>query len=328
MKYSIILPVRNGGHYVKECVSSILAQTLSDFHLQVLDNCSTDGTLEWIRSLKDDRITCYPAEKPLLIEENWARIASIPKQEFMTMIGHDDLLLPHYLEEMDHLIRLHPGASLYQTHYDYIDAQSAFIRPCLPMDEVQRVHEFLACHMARTGDSMGTGYMMRSNQYDLLGGMPPQYPNLIFADYELWISLMRKSYKAASLRTCFQYRIHQSVSRTTNGMQYQEAFGMYVAFIRKLLHEDAAIREVVSRYGKEMLLYYCESLSHRLLRTPPHDRSATVSTFIEKCEQYAAELIPGQSFDPLRVSRINLARKLDRSAAGRTIFKLYRKIKY
>ncbi|MBE7172448.1 MAG: glycosyltransferase [Williamsia sp.] len=328
MKYSIILPVRNGGAYVKECIHSILAQTLPDFQLQVLDNCSTDGTLDWIRALKDDRIACYPADKPLSIGENWARIAGIPKQEFMTMIGHDDLLLPHYLEEMDRLIRKHPDASLYQTHYDYVDAQGAFIRPCLPMDEMQYAPEFLACHMARTLDSMGTGYMMRSGLYDRLGGMPPHYPNLIFADYELWINLMREGYKAASLRTCFQYRIHQSVSRTTNGMQYGEAFGLYTAFIKKIMHEDAAIREVVSRYGKGMLLYFCESLSHRLLRTPRSERSATVSQFIENCQQYAADLIPGQDFDPLKVFKIKLASQLDQSAVGRSVFKLYRKIMY
>ena len=77
---------------MKECVSSILAQTLGDFQLQVLDNCSTDGTVAYIQSLNDERITIYPAERPLTIEENWARITTIPKSEFITLIGHDDVL--------------------------------------------------------------------------------------------------------------------------------------------------------------------------------------------------------------------------------------------
>src|SRR5258708_17690386 len=114
-KYSIILPVRNGGEYVKECVKSILSQTYPHFNLLVLDNCSTDGTLEWILSLQDKRIIIYPSKAPLNIEQNWARIASVPKNEFMTCIGHDDILLPGYLEEMNSLIQKHPGASLYQT---------------------------------------------------------------------------------------------------------------------------------------------------------------------------------------------------------------------
>ena len=99
-KYSIILPVRNGGQYVKECVQSILSQTITDFNLHILDNCSTDGTTEWIQSIKDDRIKVFLAERPLSIEENWARIIAIPKNEFITVIGHDDLLDPNYLGVM------------------------------------------------------------------------------------------------------------------------------------------------------------------------------------------------------------------------------------
>src|SRR6266702_945692 len=99
-KYSIILPVRNGGEYVKLLLANILQQTLPDFELQVLDNCSTDGTREYIQSLNDNRIKIYPADKPLSIEENWARITTIPKNEFITLIGHDDLLDTNYLREM------------------------------------------------------------------------------------------------------------------------------------------------------------------------------------------------------------------------------------
>lgn len=68
-KFSIILPVRNGGNYVKECAHSILSQTLDDFNLIVLDNCSTDGTLEWMQSLNDNRIIIYPSENPYLLKK-------------------------------------------------------------------------------------------------------------------------------------------------------------------------------------------------------------------------------------------------------------------
>src|SRR5436853_206744 len=126
--FSIILPVRNGGEYVKECVQSILQQTHSNFNLIVLDNNSTDGTVEWITSLNENRIIVYRSERSLTIEENWGRIKEVPKNEFMTMIGHDDLLYPHYLQEMDTLIAKHPQASLYQAHFAFIDASGAFMR--------------------------------------------------------------------------------------------------------------------------------------------------------------------------------------------------------
>lgn len=324
-KFSIILPVRNGGDYAKECINSILAQTFTDFNIVVLDNCSTDGTVEWLESLKNDRIIIHKATHSLSIEQNWARIKDVPRNEFMTMIGHDDLLGPDYLAVMNHLIERFPDATLYQAHFNYIDADGRFVRACLPMDEQQRVHEFLASQMQLTIDSTGTGYMMRSADYDALGGMPPHYPNLIFADFSLWIRLMAKGYKATASNNCFSYRLHDSVSRTTNGMAFLNAFGEYVkemhAMQQQLPEVDASIR----RYGKGFLLIWCESLSHRLLRTPLKFRTLKVGGLISRFKAYSATLIPGQPFEPLKVFRIRLALLLDSNAISRNLFQWYRR---
>ena len=143
MKFSIILPVKNGGEYVKECVQSILLQTYQEFNLHILENCSTDGTAEWLQTLEDDRVIIIPSERSLSIEENWARILSIQKNEFITIIGHDDLFDKDYLQTIKALIAQYPDASLYQTHFKFIDATGNFIRHCKPMDEKQTGAEFL-----------------------------------------------------------------------------------------------------------------------------------------------------------------------------------------
>lgn len=310
---------------MKECLAGIQAQTLNDFNCIVLDNCSTDGTAEWIESLGDARVIVYRAERPLSIEENWSRIKGIGKNEYMTMIGHDDVLLPHYLEEMDALIAKHPEAGLYQTHYNYIDQDGKFLRPCLPMDERQYVYEFLACQMARTIESTGTGYLMRSKDFDRVGGMPAEFPNLIFSDYALWVRLMMGGYKATSSRNCFSYRLHMSLSKTTNGVLYQEAFGKYISFMASVMREDAMIRSMVERYGQEFLLYYCESLSHRLLKTPSKGRKLSVKAYIRICEGYAGMLIPGQAFQPMERRLIRAAVWIDSTAITRWLFRFYKK---
>jgi glycosyltransferase involved in cell wall biosynthesis len=324
-KYSIILPVRNGGEYVKECVQSILSQTITDFNLHILDNCSTDGTTEWIQSIKDDRIKVFLAERPLSIEENWARIITIPKNEFITVIGHDDLLDPNYLGVMEQLISENCDATLYQAHYRYIDGAGNFKRHCKPMDRIQYAHEFIAHHFLHIMDSMGTGYMMRAKDYDSVGGIP-SYPNLIFADYELWVRLTVKSYKATAFTECFSYREHYSLSKTTDGPKYQEAFGRYVMFLQSIMNEYEKIKETIDRYGHVFLMYYCQSLSHRILKTPAKTRNIKVKEFIDKCINYAQKLIPEQSFEPRKVFKIKIAEQFDSSAAGRGLFKLYKTI--
>jgi len=320
------LPVKNGGEYVKECVNSLLLQSYGNYNIIILDNCSTDGTGEWIKLLNSPKIIYYGADRDLTIEQNWARIKAVPKNEYMTMIGHDDLLHYSYLQQMDDLIEKHPAASLYQVHFDYIDENGKFIRDCLPMKEVQFAHEFLADQMKRQIDSTGTGYMMRSSDFDEMGGMPSDYPNLIFSDYQLWITLMLLGYKATSSKRCFSYRIHQSVSRITSGVAYQEAFFKYCAFLSDLAGKNSKVHEIIILCGRSFFYYYCEALSHRILKTPINERTIKVSDFIKACESTAKKLIPDQRFKPLCKFRIWVAKLLDQTSPGRKLFKIYRKL--
>lgn len=132
-RFTIILPVYNGDDHLKECVRSILTQTHGDFELAVLENASTDGAREWLAALKESRVRVYPAEEHLSIKANRGRALALPEQEFMTFIGHDDLLDPNYLQVMERLIRQHPDAS-----FSYLSLQAAFRRTrCL------RLHRFI-----------------------------------------------------------------------------------------------------------------------------------------------------------------------------------------
>lgn len=326
MKYSIILPVRNGGEYVKECVNSILSQTLNTFNLHVLDNCSTDGTLEWIRSLNDDRIKIFPSAKSLTIEENWKRAAGISKNEYLTLIGHDDLLANNYLQVMDKLIAKHPNASLYQTHFSYIDSDGKKIRDCKPMQEVETAKDFLISLLTNSMDTRGTGFLMRSKDYDDLGGIP-LYPNLLFADYELWLNLTRKSYKATASQNCFSFRLHYSTTSISPDIKLQQAFEQFIYFLHSLQKQDRELHEAIKQHAEEFLLVNCKGLSHRLLRTPIDKRDKlSVEAFIERCKLYSDLLIPFNTFKPTSVFSIWLARVLDSSGIGRSLFLFFKRI--
>jgi len=325
-KFSIILPVRNGGHYVKECVAGILAQSLQNFHLHVLDNCSTDGTLEWLGTLDDSRILLYPAAEPLSIVDNWKRIVGIPKNEFATLIGHDDILDPNYLSVMDDLIQRHPQASLYQTHFRYIDAKGATLRRCKPMDEVQSSSEFLSFFLDGLIDTMGTGFMMRSADYDAIGGIPA-YPNLLFADFELWIKLTLRSYKATAREECFAFRLHQSTTTTSPDIKMQYAFGQFIAYLEELKSSDSLMDEAIRRYAVKFIQFYCKALSHRLLRTSLSRREGlTMTEFVSKCKGYADSLVPGNDFQPYRLFSMRLAKFIDSNALSRALFLTFKKI--
>lgn len=324
-KYSIILPVRNGIQYVKECVTSILSQEYTVFNLHVLDNCSTDGTSEWIRSLTDPRIIFLPADKPLSIEENWARIKSISKNEFMTMIGHDDVLLPNYLNTVDALINQYPSASLYQTHFDYIDSNGKKIKPCKPMPVKETAPAFLSAFLTNSVDIMGTGFMMRSADYDQAGGIP-NYPNLLFADLELWITISAIAFKATAPETCFHYRLHKSTTKLSPDNKLQMAFKQCLLFLQKLNLEQSSFNQVIQEKSVGFIRSNCVSLSHRLLRTAFEKRKPlTVDGFIRDCKAAADRLVPGNNFIPEKDQQLMVSKSIDSNIITRALFLLFRK---
>jgi glycosyltransferase involved in cell wall biosynthesis len=76
-RFLIFLPVRNGGRYIHSTIASILSQTVGDWLLYVLENCSSDDTLTIVESFNDPRIRVIPARTDLSIEQNWGRIADV-----------------------------------------------------------------------------------------------------------------------------------------------------------------------------------------------------------------------------------------------------------
>ena len=68
-KFTIILPVHNGGEYIHSCIESIMNQRYKDFDLAILENCSTDGTAEWLKKINDERIMIFPCQNCLTTPE-------------------------------------------------------------------------------------------------------------------------------------------------------------------------------------------------------------------------------------------------------------------
>lgn len=326
-KFSIILPVRNGGEYVKLCVNSILSQTEQDFNLIILDNCSTDGTLEWLTSVKSNKIIIYPSAMPLTIEENWGRIATVPKNEFVTLIGHDDVLCPDFLSNISHLINDYPNAGLYHTHFNFIDAEGKIKRPCKPMNSFYTFNELLKSFLTHSVDSMGTGYVMRSKDYDAAGGIPVQYPNLLFADFSLWLTMAAHGGMAVSQETAFAFRVHKSTTGTSQDAKLHAGLALYVEHLYSLKQENPDAAAIIDKYAAGLLLFYCKGFSHRLLRTSLQTRhNLTVDRFIGSTKKLASLLGVQEQYKPEAVISIWAAKLIDSNVVLRNFFLLFKRI--
>lgn len=325
-KYSIILPVRNGSNHIQECVKSILQQTIADLELIILENCSTDHTLDIVHSFNDPRIKIIPADKPLSIEENWSRITTIPRNEFMTLIGHDDVLDTRYLETMEQLIKKFPDASLYQTHFRYIDALGKELKKCRPMPEKLLPAEVVAGFMTDKISLTGTGFMMRTTAYDQVGGIPA-YPKLLFADMELFIRLSLPGYMAVAPEECFSYRLHPAATTSVSSDKaFVDGFDRLVHYFRSIKTVSPAINKAVTDNADFILSKYCQGISHKILKTPPSKRQTPdVSSIIDQFSAYGEELKGDHSFDPLAYKKIRLGKTIDQHPLYHALFLAFKR---
>ena len=326
-KFSVILPVRNGGEYVKLCVESILSQTEQDFNLIILDNCSTDGTLEWLTSLKSEKILIYPSAKPLTIEENWGRIVTIPKNEFITLIGHDDILYPDFLSSICDVMNEYPDAGLYHTHFNFIDAEGTIKRASKPMNSFYSFNELLKAFLTQSVDSMGTGYVMRSKDYGAFGGIPVKYPSLLFADFSLWLSMASHGGMAVSRNNCFAFRVHNSTTGTSQDSKLHEGLALYADDLYEIKKNNTGVAKIVNDHAATMLLFYCKGFAHRLLRTPVQKRNGlTVAAFIEDTKRIATKLGIENNYKPETLFFIRMAKLIDSNSVLRKLFLLFKKM--
>jgi glycosyltransferase involved in cell wall biosynthesis len=261
-KFSIILPVRNGWPYVQECVESILAQTYPNFDLIVLDNQSTDDTVPWLKSRIDSRIRLSGSSSALSIVDSWARVVGVEKQEYMTLIGHDDTFDPDFLDVIKGLIDRCPDAKLYQTGSRFIDSDGRTIRSCRQVPECETPAQYLEGRFTYQRDITGTGVVMRSADYDRMGGIP-HFERLFFADDALWLSLMQGGYKAYDRTELASVRMHAKKESTTKPSAWPSlllGLNQFSDFLQGYGENDSEARAAIAKHAAGFMRRYHHNL--------------------------------------------------------------------
>ena len=101
---SVVTPVYNGEQYLAECIESVLAQSYQQWEYVIVNNCSTDRSLEIAQSYadQDERIRVYDNDEFLSAIANWNQaLGHISAQSRYCKVVHaDDWIFPDCLEQM------------------------------------------------------------------------------------------------------------------------------------------------------------------------------------------------------------------------------------
>jgi len=113
---SVVTPVYNTAQYLPECIESDLGQTYENWEHVIVDNCSTDGSVDIARAYKarDARIRVIAADEFVGVTEsaNRALREVSPNARYCKVVHADDWLFAECLERMVELAAKHPSVGI------------------------------------------------------------------------------------------------------------------------------------------------------------------------------------------------------------------------
>jgi glycosyltransferase involved in cell wall biosynthesis len=123
MNFSIAIPVRNGTNYLADAIRSALGQTRSADEILVVDDNSDDETAAIAKSSEwGGRVKYYFNAKPTGFADAWNRAATKATCDFVSILHHDDLLDPGYLQAIEDGLTRFPQARHAYSACRYINA--------------------------------------------------------------------------------------------------------------------------------------------------------------------------------------------------------------
>jgi glycosyltransferase involved in cell wall biosynthesis len=96
-RVSVCIPTYRGAATLGAAIESVLAQTLTDFELVIIDDGSPDDTRAVVERYRDPRLRYLRNESNLGPEGNWNRCLAEAQGRFFKLLPHDDLLHPECL---------------------------------------------------------------------------------------------------------------------------------------------------------------------------------------------------------------------------------------
>ena len=187
---SVILPVYNGMKYLQQSVCSILQQDFTDFEFLIVDDCSTDGSWEWLQALDDARVTLFRNEQNRGLFYNLNFLIKKSNGSIIKLWSQDDVLYPNCIGAIVAFHHQYPEIGFSYTARDYIDELGNDLNIEQQDDTPEIVSTALHARIAFfTGSIAGNiaNVALNKSALDKVGLFNEQMK--ISGDFEMWVRL-------------------------------------------------------------------------------------------------------------------------------------------
>lgn len=208
---SVIMPAYNAASYIEEAIRSVQSQTLSDWELLVIDDCSTDDTCAVVERLaqQDSRII-------LIKNETNKGAAGVRNQgfelcrgEFVALLDSDDVWLPEKLSlQLDKLQK--SGAHFCYTSYGVMDAEGNPAKKDYTVPEETDFEKLLKENVIGCSTVLMRREICEKYRFNT---------DFFHEDYLLWLQLLHDGYTAAGCSEVLTKWRYIETSRSFNKWQ-------------------------------------------------------------------------------------------------------------
>jgi hypothetical protein len=191
---SVVMSVYNDGHYVRQAIDSILAQTFTDFEFLIVDDGCTDNTRAIVENYQDARIRLVVNERNLGLAPSLNKAMRLSGAKYVARQDADDVsFAQRFSHEVDYL-ESHPEVGLVGTAAIVTSHRGEWQRPWRAIaQDIDLKWSLLFCN-----PFVHSSIMMRRSTLDQVGYYTeePEVAKAFAEDYELWSRMNRVSRSA------------------------------------------------------------------------------------------------------------------------------------
>lgn len=211
---SVLMTAYNREKYISKAIESVLASTYQNWELIILDDCSSDKTVELCRGYasKDNRIKVYSNPKNLGQFKNRNKIADYAEGKYLKYLDSDDLIYPYGLEQLVYYMEQFPEAGYGLCSIEQ-DNEQLFPLYLTPEATYKRhfLEEKSVFHKAPLSSIIKTSVFRET------GGFPHE---AVSGDYAMWLNLSLESDVVLMPHGMVWYRVHadQEMQKTRDSV--------------------------------------------------------------------------------------------------------------
>ncbi|NUZ05154.1 glycosyltransferase family 2 protein [Piscinibacter koreensis] len=266
---SICLPLYNGERYLQECLDSVTGQTFGDVEIILIDDGSTDGTLDIAERFArlDSRVRLLRNTANLGLVGNWNRCLDVARGTWIKYVFQDDVLDPACIAALYEAA--HGDALLVACERSFLfeDGTASATRDSYERHAKQIHALFAGGHLSAEAlqrfaieqfcvNPLGepTSVMVHTRAFERFGRFNPDFVSL--CDLEFWLRVGVNSGATVVPRSLASFRVHGAATSAINLAErlYRNTTLDPLLLLHEYLHAPhfAGVRSMAGRMGSPL----------------------------------------------------------------------------